>query len=132
MKTKDLMIKIDGAQIGRATTIKYLGLTIDEHLNWNEHTNTIRKRIASMSGAMRRVAILPVEIRTLIYNAHILPIINYCITAWAQTKKTNIQSIKIIMNKALKYIHKLPRLTPTTELYYLTKQLPIDKLILNY
>ena len=40
-------IEFNGKAINRAKSIKYLGVTIDEFLNWNEHTHNLIKSLKS-------------------------------------------------------------------------------------
>ena len=42
----DLKIKIDGKRLIPSNYVKYLGIVIDEHLNWNYHVDTLALKLA--------------------------------------------------------------------------------------
>ena len=49
-------MKIKGLDIQVTTSVKYLGVTIDNKLNWNEHiTNTINKSKKSLFAVNRAI-----------------------------------------------------------------------------
>ena len=51
----DLKIKIDGKRLIPSKYIKYLGIVIDEHLNWNYHVDTLAPKLARAIGMLMKV-----------------------------------------------------------------------------
>ena len=39
-------LKIDGTSVEFVNSFNYLGITIDKHLNWQDHINSIAKKIS--------------------------------------------------------------------------------------
>ena len=63
--------------------VKFLGITIDKHLTWNQHINNISISIAKGIGILYQVKDYLLEHSLLmIYNTLILPYINYCNIVW--------------------------------------------------
>lgn len=68
----DLDIKIKGEKITKIDKIKYLGLIIDEKLNWESHIQKLNKKLCPIVGALRRSPLLSNKAREMIYNSLIL------------------------------------------------------------
>ena len=51
----DLKIKIDGKRLIPSKYIKYLGIVIDEHLNWDYHVDTLAPKLARAIGMLMKV-----------------------------------------------------------------------------
>ena len=61
----------------------FLGLYINSKLNWDTHTNVIGKRISCAVGIIKKMQLVfPKSVLITIYNALILPHINYCLLSW--------------------------------------------------
>ena len=66
--------------IERVTDFDFLGLTIDQHLTWNEHVQKISNKISRSLGIMCKLKrFLPKNILKILYNSLILPHLQYCI-----------------------------------------------------
>ena len=76
-------IMINNIPIQRVSEFNFLGLTLDESLNWNAHVNKISNKISKVIGIMnKQKRFLPTRILKLMYDSFILPHINYCISCW--------------------------------------------------
>ena len=76
-------LKINGTPIERKRETNFLGLFINEHINWNTHIFNISKTITKTLGVMNRLKhYLPQRILQILYNSLILSHLNSNITAW--------------------------------------------------
>ena len=76
-------LKINSETIENVCEFNFLGLTIDEHLNWKPHIQKISNKIARTLGIMCRLKnFLPTHILRVLYNSLILPHLQYSILAW--------------------------------------------------
>ena len=125
-----LQIQINGNNLERVATVKYLGLHIDEKLNFNQHIKHITHKIAPILGALKRLNFVnETRINNMIYHAHILSHIRHNLTVWSMCPKYLKNKVKRLMRKSLKILWQVDRFIPTSELYKLTKQLNLDQLI---
>ena len=63
---------------------RVLGLYIDSHLTWNEHIDTLRRKLLQRIAILARVwKYIPAKYRLLLYNASIKPLFTYCCTVWS-------------------------------------------------
>ena len=76
--------------IRSVSSVKYLGVTIDERLSFNEHINRISYRANSIKGFLQRnIKSSPLKVKDNCYKIMVLPIMEYACTIWSPyTKKT--------------------------------------------
>ena len=48
-------LKINGEAVGRCSTYKYLGLIIDDKLDWKSHVNYICKKVSKACGILSKL-----------------------------------------------------------------------------
>ena len=79
----DVEITVYDQIIKRVDHTKSLGLTIDAQLSWGKHVEEICKKVSSAIGALKRVRPLKSkEAAIQIYNALIMPRLDYCSPVW--------------------------------------------------
>ena len=76
-------IKMNDTQIQYSESFNFLGITIDQHLSWKAHSDKISNKISRSMGILNKLKyILPLSVKIKIYNAIILPHMNYGILVW--------------------------------------------------
>lgn len=127
----NLEIKMDNIVIENLNVVKYLGLFINEKLDWTHHIKHVRKKILPITGVLRRLSnIIPTFVLKNLYFSMIHSHLSYMNMIWNSINQTDIKDLRIIQNKAIKNVYQLPRLTPTRYLYS-KNILPIE-LLMNY
>ena len=53
--TKHLNFQISGQKNEISTRVKYLGIQIDQHLNWNEHIKNIIPKLSRAIGVLSKI-----------------------------------------------------------------------------
>lgn len=82
-KVKPLQLMIDNTAIERVSDFDFLGLTLNESLNWKSHIDKISNKISRSVGILNRLKhFLPLEIKLTIYSSLILSHLNFCILVW--------------------------------------------------
>ena len=65
---------------------RFLGVIVDEHLNWSTHVKTVRSKMARYLGLMFKLkSQLPVKVRIQIYHSFVQSHINYYKLVWGVT-----------------------------------------------
>jgi hypothetical protein len=100
-KVDPLQLVINNTNIERVSEFDFLGITLDENLNWKGHLNKISNSISKSMGILNRIKrFMPLKTKTLIYNSLILPRLNYGILAWGyqceRVIKLQKKSIRIL------------------------------------
>ena len=73
LRNYDLCITVDGKQLSRVPSVRYLGLHIDENLSWHQHTANVIQRVYSRIHSLNHLCPLPADLAKL-YHAFVLPI----------------------------------------------------------
>lgn len=114
--------------IERTRNCKYLGIMLDEKLNWKSHICTLVKRIRRLIHIFRKLrAVADKDILIKTYNALCHCVINYCICSWGGASKNYILEAERAQRALLKVMHKLPYRYPTDELYKKNQILSVRK-----
>jgi hypothetical protein len=115
-----LKILHKGQSISFQKTVKYLGVTLDPKLSFNNHiTNSCNKastRIRQLYPILNAKSI-PTRVGTTLYKSYIRPILTYASPCWVHTSETNFKKLQRIQNSALRIITKSRMYTPITELH---------------
>ena len=124
--------------LNRVSTIKYLGITIDNRLNWKPHVSNMakkRRRLIILFKNLRQV--LNIKHIIIIYKSLCECILTYCISAWGGAAKSIIVTLERAQRTVLKVAMGLSFRHPTVLVYNKSKtlnvrQLFISKCILRY
>ena len=99
-------IQINGSNIEFVDNFVFLGITINNKLNWNSHINKVTNKISKTVGILNKLrSFLPSGVLQTIYNTLILPHMTYGILAWGRHTNTihKIQKRAIRIIAASKY-----------------------------
>ena len=112
--------------IKRVNSFKYLGLTLDETLHWNDHVNELCKSLVKYFGIFNHIKnkMTPKVARQL-YYAFVFSRIKYGIEIYGSTSISNVNRLQVMQNKLLKLIWKLDKFTSTNVLHRNMKILQI-------
>ena len=80
-----------------ASSVKYLGVYIDEHLTWKEHVkHTISKANTSRAFLQRNIASCPRAVKDAYYKIMICPIIEYAAIIWSPYTQSIINNLETV------------------------------------
>ena len=102
----NLQLNINGIAIEKVYDFNFLGLTLNENINWKNHIEKIAIKSSKIIGILNKLKyILPTQIKLLLYNTLLLPHINYCILSWGYKcdRITKIQKRAIRLINLSKY-----------------------------
>ena len=109
--SEDLKIELNGMEIQQVATVKYLGVYVDSNLKWSSHINYLSLTLSRNIGVISRVKhFIDKQSLLLLYNALVLPYINYCCLVWGFTFPTYINKIEILQKRAMRIIDSQHRL----------------------
>ena len=97
---KSKAIFINGVKISKVSSTKFLGVIIDEKLNWGPHLQYLRKKLRSITGALCRIRkSVPVDLYLKIYNALFESHLSYGISVWGASIKDKCNDKLFIVQK---------------------------------
>ena len=107
LKPNIYILKIDDTNLTRASTVKFLGILIDEELRWKDHIEHCRKKICSGIYALNSSKkCLTTSNLKMLYYSLIHPYLTYGILLWGSAYKTNLQKLIILQKKAVRCVTK--------------------------
>ena len=123
----DFKLEINGNNLVRAGTVKYLGVIIDENLTWSQHLKYLSSPIAKHSGLFYRLRnYVSREALCVLYYGLIYSKVQYGIISWGTASKTSLNAIQIRLNQILRAISFNNVRTPVTSLYKNLNFLKLD------
>ena len=100
-------ITIYDNQISQVTTAKSLGVTIDNKLDWRSHIDKLTKKVASGTGAIKRIRhLVPQATLLLIYQALIQPHFDFNFV-WGNCGITLQNKVQKLQNRAARVLTNL-------------------------
>ena len=114
-----IQIAINGSNIEKVNSTKYLGVYIDHHLNWKDDIAYISSKLSKSTAVIHKTShVLDTKTLTLLYNAIIFPYLNYCVEVWGNTYKTSLYSLFIKKKKAIRIACHAKYLDHTSGLFH--------------
>ena len=99
----NLEIKLNGNALDKVTSIRFLGVTIHEHLTWKSHMELLLKKIRMGRGIMQKIKpYLDQKSLQLLYYSMIQSHFQYCISSWCFNNKTLIHRLQNTTNKVIR------------------------------
>ena len=128
-KLRNSNVLIEGNIIQRTNRCKYLGVIIDENLQWNAHVDYLHKKVVKYIYLLKRVRPF-IDKRTslLFYKSIIQSHLDYCNVVWGNTGKRNCEKLQILQNRSLRIVMNVQSMYSTDALY---DSLNLDRLNLR-
>ena len=93
-------IVIDGHKIEEVSQTKFLGVILDNKLNWAAHCNYICCKMSKGICIIMKARKVFNETTLLsLYNSLILPYISYCIHVWGKAYDTHLKNVLMLPKK---------------------------------
>lgn len=118
----DIKFLLDGKTIERVKETKFLGVTIDEKINWKAHIKMVHSKVARSIGVISKVKhSLDTKSLQLLYYSLVTPYLNYCAVVWGNNYKTVLQPLEKLQKRIIRIIHKVGFRDHTKPLFYKSK-----------
>jgi len=95
---------IQNQMIKEVSHAKYLGVTIDQHLTWNEHIRQITSKANNVKNFLQRnIRACPVNVKATCYCSMIRSILEYASIVWSPYTQRNIQLIESVQRRSARF-----------------------------
>ena len=106
LKIDDLKINVGNQQITPEKTVKLLGVTIDDKLNFRKHIQNICKAAGAKLNAIKRLGLnLDEKERKLLIEAHVTSNFNYCSTVWHFCGLSEVHKMEKLNERCIRFIY---------------------------
>ena len=106
-----ISLKIKDHELEVVDTTKYLGLQIDNSLDWKHHISVLSSKVSKATGFLKYAkSNLPLETSLKLYAGIVEPHFRYCCSVWGccgasekstcRSCKTELQEIAVLMSQA--------------------------------
>ena len=113
----ELKIKIDGKKLVPSASVKYLGIYIDNHINWHAHESVLSKKLSRALGMLSKIRhFVKHETVIMIYYGIFSSLLTYGSQIWGQNNNVR-NKLQILQNKALRIINFQPNRSSASPLY---------------
>ena len=104
-----LHINIQNINLEEKSAVTFLGVIIDNKLQWKDHISYVCKKISITIGILRILKhSFPLHILRMLYMSLIFSYINYCNTVWGSAHPTHLRQLVTLQKKAVRIITKSP------------------------
>ena len=105
---------------------KHLGVIFDSHMSWSPQVQSVCKRASSSLGMLQpHCHHLNDHCRKLFFTSYILPIFDYCDTAWCGLSQALVQTLEIHQRLLLKILFRKNQTFSSQRLYSLASVSPL-------
>ncbi len=99
--SQNFKLTILGEEVTRVSHARYLGIEIDDQLNWNEHIANVTKKVRMNTSMIYKIGhAIDLRHRKMLYNAFVLPHVSYCLPIWGIGYKTHYSKLTVSLNAA--------------------------------
>lgn len=120
-------IQIGNDLIEEADNIKFLGIHLDNHLNFKHHISETSKKLSKSIGLLHKLKhFLPFNILKILYSSLIQPYLTYGLEAWHGTYKNYTKKIFVLQKKAIRAMNNLNYNDHTNEYFKSANILKLD------
>lgn len=115
--------------ISKVDKTKYLGIMVDQNLNWYAQLNLVSNRMRKLTWVFKNLRhVANKDLLNKVYMALAQSVLSYCIPIWGGTSKTKFLELERVQRSLLKVMYFKSYRFPTTELYEYGNLLSVRKL----
>ena len=116
--------------IERKTSIKYLGIYLDEHLNWKTQIAHVQGKLTKNRGILNQLRnYLNLKMLRQLYYTLIYPYLNYGAMCWGNNYQTNLNKICTKQNKCIRSIFFANKQEPSFPYYQILEVLKFENIV---
>ena len=122
----DSELFIDNNVITKVHSSKFLGITIDEKLKWQEYINAVANKVSNSLGEIYKMKnALPVSILPMLYSTLILLYYQYCNMVWACNYPSKLHKLSVLQKRVIRINSAAEFRTHAADLFKRHRQLTL-------
>ena len=103
-KVTHMDITIGNNKIERKQYVKFLGIMVDEKLDWSEHISRCKLKLSSSIFAINAAKrYLTTQHLLMLYNSLVYPYLSYGVLLWGATFQTHLNKMVVMQKKISSY-----------------------------
>ena len=106
---RDFQVKINGKNLDKCSSYKYLGVHIDENLTWKPHINYLCEKITKVCGVLAKLRhCVGYDILKMVYHALVASHLQYCNLVWGNADESILKPLQTLQNRIVKIMTFAP------------------------
>ena len=102
---ENIEVIMSNTKIEQKSEARFLGVIVDEKLNWAKHISALKSKMTKYLGIMYKLKfIIPLKARLLIYQSFVQSHLNFCSSVWGFAAKSNIDQLLTVQKKAVRTV----------------------------
>ena len=115
--SQHLQVKINGTELEVVSKIKYLGVLLDNSLDWKDQVQAVSLKVSRGLGILKHAKkFLPFSALTSLYTSIVEPHFRYCCSVWGCAGTTEIDRLQKLQNRAARIVTNSSFDTPSNKL----------------
>ena len=103
--SEDLALQLRNRNLQLSSSMKLLGITIDNALTFHEHVSDLVRKVSNQLQVLKRhKRLIPTGAKKRLYVSFILPHLNYCSVIWLHCGKKNVDKLEKINERCLCFV----------------------------
>ena len=120
---QNFSVSINNVPLSRTTSTKFLGVHIDDKLNFRIHVNNVITKINSVRGVLwRNSSVLNIYVKKIIYRSLVFSHLSYAIVVWGRASSVNISKLNAAQKGIIRQIYG----TASADIFVSNKILPVE------
>lgn len=127
--SSSITVLLDNYTLLASDNVKFLGVTLDKHLKYNSHANSLIKRVSfGIRIIITTRAFFQPHVLISLYHAYINSHLSYCLSSWGNTYAIHLKPLQRLQNQAIKLMTFSPFRCHSLPIYQHLRILPIQQL----
>ena len=132
IKTDNLKLTIGQGTLKQPFQCKYLGLLIDNKLNWAAHVAHVKSKISKCVGILMKARpCLTRKCLLDLYYSFVYPYLIYCVEIWDHVGDRLLNPLSLVQKKIIRIITFSAFLAHTAPIFLKLRLLPLCKIVLQ-
>ena len=103
--SQHLQVKINGTELEVVSKIKYVGILLDNSLDWKGQVQAVSLKVSRGLGILKHAnKFLPFSALTSLYTSIVEPHFRYCCSVWGCADTTEINRLQKLQNRAARIV----------------------------
>ena len=100
-------LKVNNLPLKQVTTVKFLGVIIDDQLTWEPHIEHLKVKLISSIIIIKRIKnFIPASAYLQLYNALFKSHMTYCISCWGGISKYKLESLFSVQKRCIRLLFR--------------------------
>ena len=102
-------VKINGQKLEKCESYKYLGVFLDDQLNWKTHVHYINQKISKACGILAKLRhFCSLKVLKMVYYAIVYSYLQYCNVVWGNAHNITLRPLCRTLDKIMRIISFSP------------------------